>query len=160
MELDNNLKVERTDSSNEHFRKLVVLLDKELGAAYSEEYDFYHQYNKIDKINNVIVVYQNGKPVGCGAIKKYDSSTMEVKRMFTRPDSRCKGIAKKVLDELEQWTKELSFENCILETGIKQYAAIALYKKKGYAKIPNYGQYKGISNSICFLKKLETTKVK
>ena len=148
------IEVKRTDSSNEDFRKLVVLLDKELGENYLEEYDFYHQYNQIDTIKNVIVVYQNGKPTGCGAIKNYDPNTMEVKRMFTLPESRGSGIASKVLHELEKWTSELSFENCILETGIKQHAAIALYKKKGYSIIPNYGQYQGVSNSICFFKNL------
>jgi len=134
------IEVKRTDSSNLDFIKLIVLLDIELGANYLEEYDFYHQFNQIDSIKNVIVVYQNEEAVGCGAIKKYDENTMEVKRMFTLPESRGKGIASIVLGELEKWATELLFENCILETGIKQHAAIALYKKRGYSIIPNYGQ--------------------
>jgi GNAT superfamily N-acetyltransferase len=79
---------------------------------------------------------------------------MEIKRMYTLPESRGRGIAAKVLSDLENWTKELSFERCILETGKKQPEAIALYKKNGYKLIPNYGQYAEVENSLCFKKEL------
>ena len=154
MELSYTLKTKRTDSSHPDFRNLIVLLDKELSENYLEEYDFYNQYNKIDTIKNVIIVYYNDIPAGCGAIKKYDSTTMEVKRMFTLTNFRGMGVASKVLEELEKWASELSYEKCILETGTEQLAAMALYQKKGYSKIPNYGQYKGVSTSICYLKTL------
>lgn len=64
-----------------------------------------------------------------------------------------RGIASKVLRELEKWTSELSFAKCILETGIKQPEAIGLYKKNGYQFIPNYRQYTGVKESVCFEKK-------
>jgi len=154
MESSLDFEIRRTDSSNDDFRKLVILLDKELGENYQEEYDFYHQYNQIENLKNIIVVYMNGEPWGCGAIKEYDSNTMEVKRMFTLKESRGKGVASIVLSELENWASELQFENCILETGTKQHAAMALYKKKGYVNIPNYGQYEGVATSICFKKSI------
>ncbi|MGB5499367.1 MAG: GNAT family N-acetyltransferase, partial [Maribacter sp.] len=50
---------------------------------------------------------------------------------------------------------ELSYEKCVLETGKRQPEAIQLYTKSGYKIIPNYGQYKGIANSICFEKILK-----
>lgn len=75
--------------------------------------------------------------------------------MYTSPGSRGKGVAGKVLDELELWATELQCEKCILETGKKQPEAIALYQKNGYNVIPNYGQYRGIENSVCFEKKLK-----
>jgi GNAT superfamily N-acetyltransferase len=79
---------------------------------------------------------------------------MEVKRMFTVPESRGKGLAGFVLTELEIWATELGYSKCILETGRRQPEALALYKKAGYAIIPNYGQYAGVDNSVCFEKKL------
>ena len=158
MELTHTLNTKRTDSSNEDFRKLIDLLDKELRENYQEEFDFYTQYNKVDKIKNVIVVCHNDDPIGCGAIKKYDSTTMEVKRMYTLPDYRGKGVASNVLNELELWTTELQYENCILETGTEQHAAMAMYQKRGYKIITNYGQYKGVPTSICFLKTLSNSK--
>ncbi len=79
---------------------------------------------------------------------------MEVKRMYTVPTHRGKGLASQVLNELEKWAGELSYKSCLLETGIKQPEAIRLYQKNGYRIIPNYGQYAGVENSVCFEKHL------
>ena len=75
--------------------------------------------------------------------------------MYTPPESRGKGVASKVLTELETWAAEMSYEKCILETGKKQPEAIGLYKKNGYMLIPNYGQYAEVENSVCFEKLLK-----
>jgi GNAT superfamily N-acetyltransferase len=74
--------------------------------------------------------------------------------MYTVPAFRGQGIAAAVLNALEQWAAELSYESCVLETGKRQPEAIALYKKSGYIIIPNYGQYAGVENSVCFRKTL------
>ena len=75
--------IKRTTSSDPDFIALVKLLDAELAKIDGEEHGFYAQYNKIDKINHVVLVYDNDTPVACGAIKAYATDTMEVKRMFT-----------------------------------------------------------------------------
>jgi len=72
--------------------------------------------------------------------------------MFTPVMYRGKGVAMNILSELEKWAKELGYKKCVLETGKKQPEAIALYKKSQYQIIPNYGQYVGIENSVCFEK--------
>jgi len=146
------IKILRTDSSNTAFINLVKLLDKELQIRDGEDHTFYAQYNKIDKLKNVVVAFYNDVAVGCGAIKEYDISTIEVKRMFVKDEYRSKGIATKVLIELELWTGELGYNRCILETGLKQPEAIHLYKKNHYKVIPNYGQYAGVDNSVCMEK--------
>lgn len=92
--------------------------------------------------------------MACGAIKEFDSETMEVKRMYTSEESRGQGLASEVLAELESWAKELGYKCCVLETGLRQAAAISLYKKNNYHLIPNYGQYIGVENSRCFRKSL------
>jgi putative acetyltransferase len=145
----------RTNSDNPDFISLVRLLDAELAERDGTNHSFYAQFNKIDKIKYVIVAYENDEPVSCGAIKEYSSGTMEVKRMYTLPEFRGKGIATKVLIELEKWAKELMYVKCILETGKKQPEAIALYKKNGYKLVPNYGQYIGVENSVCFEKEMK-----
>lgn len=146
------LKILRTDSGDNDFLELVKELDKDLAERDGNERDFYNRFNKLDKIKNVIVVYEGDIPAGCGAVKKYSYDTMEVKRMFTLPQFRSRGIASLVLAELEKWAIELGYSKCILETGKRQPEAIALYKKSGYKIIPNYDQYINISNSVCFLK--------
>lgn len=145
----------RTDSTNTDFQKLVTLLDTDLRTRDGEDHAFYSQYNKIQAIKHVVVAYQNDEPVGCGAIKEYESGTMEVKRMYVSEDKRGSGIASAVLKELETWTAQLGYNKCIMETGIRQPEAIALYKKNNYNIIPNYGQYAGIENSVCFEKILK-----
>jgi putative acetyltransferase len=142
----------RTDSENADFIELVSLLDAELRIRDGEEHLFYAQFNKITAIKEVVVAYLDGKAVACGAIRAYENQTTEVKRMFVREENRCQGIAGKVLAELETWAKELNFKECILETGIKQPEAIALYKKSGYEVIPSYGQYVSVENSVCMKK--------
>ena len=142
----------RTDSENADFVQLVKLLDADLALRDGNEHSFYAQFNSIDKLKQVVVLYENDKPVSCGAIKEFNPQAVEVKRMYTLPEFRGKGIAGKVLTELESWAAELGYAKCVLETGKKQPEAIALYAKSGYTIIPNYGQYTGIENSVCFEK--------
>ena len=144
----------RTDSDNNDFIELVKLLDAELAILDGDEHAFYAQLNKTDKIKHVIVAYENDKPISCGAIREYSLTIMEVKRMYTLPGHRGKGLATKVLNELEKWVSELTFQKCILETGWRQPDAIRLYEKNGYSRIPNYGKYAGIANSVCFEKEI------
>jgi putative acetyltransferase len=144
----------RTDSEHSDFIELVKYLDADLAEKDGADHSFYSQFNKINKIKHAVVAYENGLPIGCGAIKEYDPTTMEVKRMYILPESRGKGIGGRILGELEKWAAELAYEKCILETGKRQPEAIGLYKKSGYKIIPNYGQYLGIDNSVCFGKSI------
>jgi len=146
--------IKRTNPDNSDFMELVKELDSDLKIRDGEEHVFYAQFNKTDKINYVVVAYDGDIPVGCGALKEYSNGTMEVKRMFVRINKRGKGIASRMLHELEIWSKELGYKKCVLETGKKQPEAIRLYEKNQYAIIPNYGQYKGVENSVCFEKEL------
>ena len=146
--------LKRTSSDDADFQSLVKLLDRDLEIRNGSEHSFYAQYNKIDAIKNAVVYYDNGIAIGCGAFKEYDKNTVEIKRMFVKPDSRGKGVGGKILNELEQWAVEINFTATILETGKKQPEAIALYKKAGYEIIPNFGQYAGVENSVCMKKSL------
>jgi GNAT superfamily N-acetyltransferase len=145
----------RTNSENKDFIKLVRELDADLSIRDGDEHAFYDQFNKIDSIKYVVVAYQETFPAACGAIKAYADDTMEVKRMYVVPEQRGQGIASHILQELEHWARELKYSRCILETGLKQPEAIALYQKNGYSRIENYGQYAQAKNSICFEKILQ-----
>ena len=148
------IKLIRTDSDNKDFILLVKHLDSELAILDGEEHAFYAQLNKTDKIKHVIVAYETDKPISCGAIREHSPTTMEVKRMYTSPGNRGKGIATKILIELEKWASELAYQKCILETGKRQPDAIWLYQKNGYKSIPNYGKYVEMENSVCFEKNI------
>lgn len=145
----------RTDAHHPEFRALVEQLDAHLAITDEDEHDFYHQYNGLEEIKYVVMAQLSGVPVACGAIKHYAENTMEVKRMFTAPAQRGKGIAVEVLAELEAWARELGYASCILETGVRQPYAIRLYEKQGYQRMAeNYGQYRGVDNSVCMEKLL------
>jgi putative acetyltransferase len=144
----------RANSTHPDFIAMVSLLDKELAIRDGDDHAFYAQFNKVDTIRHVVVAYKDDIPVACGAIKPYDDHTMEVKRMYTLESHRGLGIASMILSALEAWAAELGFRRCILETGLNQPEALALYPKNGYTRIPNYGQYEGVENSVCFEKKL------
>ncbi|MCP4975479.1 MAG: GNAT family N-acetyltransferase [Maribacter sp.] len=146
------IEIVRTSSENQDFIALVAKLDADLAVRDGDDHAFYHQFNNIDVIKHGIVLYENQEPVGCGAIKEFDSKSMEIKRMYTTPKNRGKGFATRILSELEKWTEELFFERCVLETGKRQPEAIKLYTKNGYNKIANFGPYNGIENSVCFEK--------
>ena len=148
------IRLKRTDSEDLDFIWLVKHLDADLALKDGTDHSFYSQFNKIDKIRHTVVAYENTQAVGCGAIKEYSPITMEVKRMYTSPQERGKGVATSILNELEEWAAEMSYEKCVLETGKRQPEAIALYEKNGYKSIPNYGQYVGVDNSVCFEKDL------
>lgn len=149
------IKVIRTDSSNQDFISLVRLLDTDLAFRDGAENAYYAQFNKIDSLKNCVVAYADEKAIGCGAFKPFEERvSVEVKRMYVLEDQRGKGIAGLVLAELEKWAAELGYSKCVLETGKRQPEAIALYTKHGYRITENYGQYKGIENSVCFEKTL------
>ena len=148
------IELRRVFEADEIFLELVRSLDAELAIRDGDEHGFYSQFNKPIGLAGVVVAFESGEAVGCGAFKRYDEVAAEIKRMFVRPESRGKGIAGAVLKELEAWAAQTGFSECILETGWKQPEAIALYKREGYATIPNYGQYAGVENSVCMRKAL------
>lgn len=148
------IEVVRTDSDNGDFRTLVASLDADLAMRDGKDHAFYAQFNKIATLRHVVVAFEDAEPVGCGALKEYAPGIMEIKRMYVAAERRGRGIATRILSALELWARELSCEKCILETGMKQPEAIGLYLKSGYTRIPNYGQYVGVANSVCFEKNL------
>lgn len=149
------MKIIRTTSDHQDFKALVKMLDADLAIRDGDEHEFYHQFNSIDSLKNAVVCYENNTPVGCGAFKKFENNSVEIKRMYTHPEYRGKGYASAILNELETWAIENNNTKTVLETGVRQPEAIALYKKYGYRIIDNYGQYAGVENSLCFEKKLK-----
>ena len=146
------MQIVRTQSNHPDFQELVKQLDAYLAIQDGEEHAFYNQFNSIETLQHVVVVYANEKAVACGAFKAFDAESVEIKRMYTHPNARGKGFATKVLSQLETWAQELNFKKTVLETGKRQPEAVALYEKCGYVRIENYGQYSGMENSLCFEK--------
>jgi GNAT superfamily N-acetyltransferase len=119
-----------------------------------------------------VVAYLGGQPVGCGAVRPLvedaagrlvpvppehpgDATAIgEIKRMYTAPVARRRGVSRALLARLETEAVRLGYRRLQLETGDRQPEAIALYESAGYWRIPTYGQYKGDELSVCFAKDL------
>ncbi|MCD9617829.1 GNAT family N-acetyltransferase [Chryseobacterium gleum] len=144
----------RTDSANTDFQTLVKSLDATLSKHNGENDDFFAQFNKIDTIKNCIVAYIDNIPAACGAFKPLSEDTVEIKRMFTNPEFRKKGLGSAIVKELENWAAELNFKKAVLETSRDLKNAISVYEKSGFNRIPNYGQYIGVEQSVCYEKVL------
>ena len=93
-------------------------------------------------------------PVGCGALRPYDADIAEVKRMYTVPAWRGRGVAAAVLAELERHARAFGYPTMRLETGDRQPGAIRLYERSGYRHIPPFGPYVAWDDSVCFEKPL------
>ena len=145
----------RTTSENADFRNLIKALDEDLYLRNGEAQLQYRQYNQVDLIDHVVVIYFEGKPVGCGCFKKFDDTTVEMKRMFVLAEMRGKQLAAQMLQELEKWAVEEGNTAAVLETGYRQVEAIRLYTVAGYSLIENYGQYIGMEDSICYRKEFK-----
>jgi len=146
--------LKRTNSDNPDFRLLVTKLDADLRLRNGDMMDFYDHHNIIEKNDTVVIAYIDDKPAGCGCFKPFDQESIEVKRMFVEPDARGNGISKMVLNELENWARELGFKFAVLESASKQVEAHSLYRKSGYERIENYAPYVDLPYSFCFRKTL------
>jgi GNAT superfamily N-acetyltransferase len=148
------IRVIRSNPSDPDFIRLTGLLDEELTIIDGDEHAFYSQFNSVENISHAAIAYDNGHPVGCGSLKNFDDSSAEIKRMYVEPLYRNKGVGTRILMKLEDWAFELGYRYCVLETGLRQPDAIALYEKNGYNRIQNWGQYAGKENSVCFSKEI------
>lgn len=146
--------VQRETCDSPKLMELVRLLDADLNSRYGTVQAQYDQFNSLASVDAVVVAYDQELPVGCGCFRIYDRATVEIKRMFVRPEYRGGGAAALLLGELERWAIENGHQRAVLETGVRNPEAIRFYTKSGYARIENYGQYQGMELSVCMSKEL------
>ena len=95
------------------------------------------------------VGYVEGAPVAMGGWRFRPDVTAfgrfraaEIKRMYVGPGARRRGLARVVLAYLEQTARAAGADLMVLETGIEQPEAIALYTSSGYQPVEGFGHYK------------------
>lgn len=144
----------RTDGKNEDFIENCRLLDMDLDRRVGKQIkrEKYAKFNQLDEIREAIVVYDNGKPVGGGAIRRYDDENVELKRVFVHNEYQGQGIGSRLVSLLIEWAAQLGYRRMILETGELLAESCAVYKKLGFAVIPNYGPYADMPESLCMAK--------
>lgn len=149
------IRLTRTSADHPDFGYLVELLDKDLWNRYPNTQQSFLAFNVIKLDARVIVAYVDNSPVGCGCFRETaEPGVVEIKRMYADNEVRGKGIAKKILGELEAWAVEIGKERAILETGTNQPEAVSLYDKLGYKVMDRYEPYVDNEESICMGKVL------
>ena len=102
-----------------------------------------------------MIAYLDDVAVGCGAVRRLDGTTAELKRMYVEPSVRGRGIGHALVKALEREARLLGVTNVVLETGTRLEPAIRLYEAMGYVRIPLFGEYLSSPNtSLCFGKPL------
>lgn len=134
-------------------------LVQELVAEVQQEY--VHRYGGPDRTpvdpdefaapyGTFLVAMLDGEPIGCAGLRRHDDGVAEVKRMYVRPSHRRRGHARRMLSALEQWARERGYRRVVLETGLEQPEAIALYTSAGYEPVAGFGHYKDSELSRSF----------
>ncbi len=156
-ELIDSITVSREDLLGEAAATLIKALNAELSATYPEPGATHFRLDPEETKEGrgaFVVARIDGVPMACGAIRKNDEETAEIKRMFVVQKARGRGLSHRVLSALEAEAARLQVKRIVLETGPRQHAALALYERSGYERIPLFGEYIGSPMSICMEKRL------
>lgn len=147
----NGITLRQVECGNQDFLMLCEELDEYLNKAIGGEKkrEKYKQFNHADTMDFVVVAYNGGEAVGCGALRKYSKEEIEIKRIFVKESYRGHNIGGMIMEKLILQAQNKDFRRMILETGVFLMASVRLYKRFGFEKIANYGAYQDMPESLC-----------
>jgi len=153
-----NLAIRRGSLESPDAIRLIAALNAELTAAFPEPGATHFSLTpaQVDGRDGAFVIaYLDNVAMGCGAVRRLDDATAELKRMYVAPAVRGRGIARAIVTALEQEARLLGVRRVVLETGTRLAGAIRLYESMGYEPIPLFGEYlSSPDTSRCFGKTL------
>jgi putative acetyltransferase len=152
-----DLIVQRVDIRSPAAGHLVEALNAELSSRYPEAGATHFRLDPeevADGRGAFLLASRSGKPVGCGAVRRIEERTGEIKRMYVRPGERGSGVGRALLATLETEARGLGLSRLVLETGVRQPEAISLYERAGFSRIAPFGEYIGSALSVCMAKEL------
>ncbi|HEY9288284.1 MAG TPA: GNAT family N-acetyltransferase [Candidatus Dormibacteraeota bacterium] len=138
-------------------QRLINALDAGLAERYPPEQRFgpnLKPHHLAGGLGIFLIARVDGRAIGCGALRLLDASTAELKRMYVDPPGQGKGVGRALLASLEQAAKQMGVSRLVLETGVYQDAALALYRRAGFRQVDCWGEYAASATSICFEKSI------
>ena len=135
---------------------LLQLSDEYAFSLYPAESCYLLDVSELERPGVSVFVGRDtdGAALGIAALVEKGDGSAELKRMFVHEDARGRGLASALLTAVEEAAAASGVATMRLETGPLQHAAIALYERRGYARIPNFGDYVGDPYSVCYAKTL------
>ena len=137
----------------------VRALVAELNAALLELTPPEHCYHltveqMAGKDTTLFIARDNGLAVGCGALKRHDEATGEVKRMYTRPSHRGRKIGAEIVGRVEALARHEALKRLVLETGDRHPAACTVYERTGFTRCGPVLDYPDSEWSVFYEKSL------
>lgn len=152
------LEISRIDPREPEAAALITAMTSEIRAIYDHKIDGHGHFKPEDVLvpgSGFYVGRVDKEAVACGAFRPLEPGIAEIKRMFVVAELRGRGYSKAMVLLLEREARESGYTTVRLETRPLQHAAIALYEKLGYVRIPGYGIYAGQEAAcLCYEKSL------
>jgi putative acetyltransferase len=135
---------------------LIQALDAHLEPLYPPESRHGLKIEALRATNVLFVLARDegGSAHGCGAVALLPRYA-ELKRMYVRPESRGRGIADSIVRFLERQAADRGYGSVLLETGVKQLAALSFYERIGFVRRGPFGSYRPDPLSIFMEKRID-----
>ncbi|WP_037568638.1 GNAT family N-acetyltransferase [Phaeacidiphilus oryzae] len=129
----------------------------ELRRAGVNELDRYPAEEFAPPHGALLLLLEHGEPVAGGAYRRYDAHTAELKRIWTHSAHRRRGLARRIVGELEASAARRGYTRIHLTTGPRQPEARALYLAAGYTALFDLAADPETIGPLPFGKSLTTT---
>lgn len=147
--------IAREDPTQPDVNELIAELNDVLLELTPPEYCYHMTADEMARDDTTVFVGRDDdEAVACGALKRHDDGVGEVKRMYTRPQWRGKGIGGIILEEIEKLARTEGLNRLVLETGDKHPAAWRVYERGGFARCGAILNYPDSSYSVFYEKVL------
>jgi ribosomal protein S18 acetylase RimI-like enzyme len=145
-----------TDGENPAFRHFWRVTEEYYNrvAGGAENRRQFMPYNLSSAVEDVLLVFEDGRPAACAGLKPYSGTDAEVKRVWVEPEFRGRGIASRMMELLEEKAREKGYRRTILQTREAMADAVGLYTRLGYRRIGNYPPYDRLGGAVCFARDL------
>ena len=161
---DSRISVLAADPHGEAATILIAELIAELNRRYADRSDDEASSFRPDDVtvprNVFVVATLDGAPAGCGALRPFATDLVEIKRMYVRESARGLGVGRAIVAELEKLAAQFGYKSMILETGVRQPEAIALYISSGFARTANFSEYADNPLSVCYGKDIRISEAR
>lgn len=135
--------------------ELIAELDAYLNRLYAAERNYLVDVAALCAPEVTFFVARcDGELAGCGALRRLEVSTAEIKRMYVRPRFRGLGLGRAILLGLESHARSAGIARLVLETGVDQPEALTLYERHQFVRCSRYGEYRDDPTSRFFEKHL------